>query len=111
MKSSTFDKVVAAIQKRAVHVSEHASIEALDDGLDIIFVVGCVPTGEVIEDYPNDARGPSCLVLVRLQPNLEPAHVVLGYDEDLERAIVITVYRPHRTKWSDDFRQRRRSKP
>lgn len=111
VKSLTFEKATTAIQQRAVHVSEHASAEALDDDLDIVSVVMGVPDGEVLEDYPTDPRGSSCLVLLRLEPNHKPVHVVLGYDDDLDRAIVITVYRPHPTKWSDDFRHRRSSKP
>jgi len=94
-------------------------------------------TGEVIEDYPDDLRGPSCLVFLRLPPAGEPVHVVYGYDDEVEwtascfdyyaelgrdlrgrviapgfphqfnAVVLVTVYRPDPQKWSADFRTRR----
>ena len=57
---------------------------------------------EIIEDYPEDSRGPSCLVLgwtVRRRP----LHVQVSYPPDVR---VITVYEPELERWID-YRVRR----
>jgi hypothetical protein len=104
VQSDTFDKVCAAVVVGQVHVSEHAHDEAVDDGLSVVDVIDATPSGEVIEDYPTDPRGASCLALIT-----RPAvHAVWAFDEGSGRAILITVYRPDPARWSDDFRHRRR---
>jgi hypothetical protein len=57
---------------------------------------------EVIEDYPDDFRGPSCLILC-WTANGRPLHVQVCYPPLVE---VVTVYEPDQTKWRD-FRRRR----
>ncbi len=54
---------------------------------------------KIIEDYPNDPRGPSCLVLGFTAQNL-PIHVLCGMREP-KVLIIITVYRPDPDKWID----------
>ena len=100
MKSDTFDKVCEAIDGERVHVSEHAYDEAVDDGLSGVAVIDETTRGEVIEDYPNDPRGPSCLVLLAVGHN-QPVHAVWGFDDGPGRAILITVYRPAPDRWSE----------
>ena len=104
MPPTTFEKVCEAIAAQAVHVSAHAYTEALDDGLDILELIASTLQGELVEDYPTDPRGASCLVLSRVEQ--EPVHSVWGYDEQASRAIVITVYKPEPSRWSEDFRTR-----
>jgi hypothetical protein len=52
---------------------------------------------EVIEDYPTDPRGHSCLILGLTQADL-PIHMVCGnlFEEEF---IVITIYRPDPEQW------------
>ena len=54
---------------------------------------------EVIEDYPTDPRGHSCLVLGFTQAGL-PIHMVCGHLTE-EEFIVITIYRPDPEQWVD----------
>ena len=54
---------------------------------------------EVIEDYPTDPRGPSCLVLGFTHASL-PIHMVCGHLSE-EEFIVITIYRPDPEQWID----------
>ena len=62
-----------------------------------------VEHGEIIEDYPEDARGHSCLVLG--ERNIErPIHVVCAPKEDY--LAIITAYLPDSKKWSTDFKER-----
>ncbi|MBA3441463.1 MAG: DUF4258 domain-containing protein [Pyrinomonadaceae bacterium] len=62
--------------------------------------------GEVIEDYPEDVRGHSCLLLGYGEDD-RPIHVVCSPNE--EYLAVITVYLPDENEWTDDFRVRTKS--
>ena len=63
-----------------------------------------VSTGEVIEDYPDDARGHSCLLLGTGTDN-RPLHVVCA--PKAEYLAIITAYLPSRDHWEDDMRTRK----
>jgi len=56
--------------------------------------------GEVIEDYPEDARGPSCLLLGYGDQD-RPIHVVCAPRDDY--LAIITAYLPDPQEWSGDF--------
>ncbi len=64
-----------------------------------------IENGEVIEDYPDDKYGPSCLVcgFTRSQ---RPIHVHCSYPS---RSIIkiITLYEPDIQRWDDNFTRRR----
>lgn len=60
--------------------------------------------GEVIEDYPEDARGHSCLVLGRGDRG-RPIHVVCAPKSDY--LAIITAYLPSPEQWEPDWRTRR----
>ena len=62
-----------------------------------------VEHGEIIEDYPEDARGHSCLML-GFGEGSRAIHVVCSPKD--EYLAIITVYLPDRDEWSDDFRVR-----
>lgn len=64
--------------------------------------------GEVIEDYPEDVRGHSCLMLGS-GLNGRPIHVVCAPKN--EYLAVITVYLPNERLWTADWRTRRRRSP
>ena len=56
-----------------------------------------VASDEVIENYPNDRYGPSCLVLGYTESG-RPLHIHCSHGtRDLIR--VITVYEPDATRW------------
>jgi hypothetical protein len=60
--------------------------------------------GELLEDYPQDPRGHSCLLLGFGDGN-RPVHVVCSPKD--EYLAIITAYLPDPVQWSDDFRRRR----
>ena len=62
-----------------------------------------VTQGEVIEDYPEDPRGHSCL-LIGYGDNERPVHVVCAPKEDY--LAIITSYIPDIDEWSEDFKKR-----
>jgi hypothetical protein len=62
-----------------------------------------IARGEVIEDYPEDARGHSCLLLGRGNEG-RPIHVACAPKENY--LAIITTYLPDRNEWSEDFKTR-----
>jgi len=63
--------------------------------------------GEIIEDYPEDKRGHSCLIF-GVSNKKRPVHVVCTPKEEF--LAIITVYIPTLKKWEADFRTRRKKK-
>lgn len=68
----------------------------------------CRDSPEILEDYPDDARGPACLVLGWIGV-ARPLHVVVGYgstldsgaedpglpeDDGWREMVVVTIYEP-----------------
>lgn len=62
--------------------------------------------GTIIEPYPNDPRGPSCLILGFTSQD-RPLHVVCGRIED-DEILIITAYQPDPKEWEADWRTRKR---
>ena len=72
----------------------------------------CDDTPEIIEDYPQDPRGDSCLIWGETDSNGRIGHVQCTNPPD---ALIITAYFPAETepeKWEDSYRRRaRRGEP
>ncbi len=62
--------------------------------------------GAIIEPYPDDPRGPSCLIL-GFTSHGRPLHVVCGKIEE-EEILIITAYEPDSKEWEADWRTRKR---
>lgn len=60
--------------------------------------------GEVIEDYPEDQRGHSCLML-GFDKNGRAIHLVCSPKN--KYLAIITAYLPYEDEWSDDHRFRK----
>ena len=67
----------------------------------------CGDAPEIIEDYPDDGRGPACLVL-GWADLARPLHIVIGYGDPDVETDVITVYEPDRSEWHNSRVRRRR---
>ena len=63
-----------------------------------------IDNGEVIEDYPEDPRGHSCLLL-GYGTGGRPLHVVCA--PKAEYLAIITAYLPSSDQWEDDHRTRK----
>jgi hypothetical protein len=105
--SKTFEAVKDAVRRDAVLVSRHAVQELEADLLLLDTVLTATPSGELVEDYPDDPRGASCLIAFLLEEDLW-VHTVWGWDERSGLAILITAYRPDPSRWESDFKTRRR---
>lgn len=69
-------------------------------------VCDTIQQGELVEDYPDDARGHSCLLL-GWGVQGRAIHVVCAPKEDY--LAVITTYLPDPLEWEADWKTRRRS--
>ena len=58
----TIDEIKRLIREGRYEVSIHAQQERLADDLDVEEIESAVLQGDLIEDYPTDPRGPSCLI-------------------------------------------------
>jgi len=79
--------------------TEHAEEERQADKILIGEIEDVLINGEIVEDYPNDPRGQSCLVSGYGNEGI-PIHVICGKTKrgDLR---IITVYIPTFPKWKD----------
>lgn len=57
---------------------------------------------EIIEDYPGDPRGRSCLVYGKASGRV--LHVHISYPPEI---VVITAYKPDPTRWESDYKTRK----
>lgn len=103
-RGDVLGQVRAAAKKRLLF-STHAVRQTLrpDRMISPEEVRRVVERGEVIEDYPENARGHSCLMLGRGTGG-RPVHVVCSPKD--EYLAVITAYLPDPDEWSPDFRRR-----
>ncbi len=62
-----------------------------------------IDEGEIIEDYPEDVRGHSCLML-GIDMNGRPIHIVCAPKD--EYLAIITAYVPNPNQWSKDYTTR-----
>ena len=97
------DEIRTLISAGRYEVSLHAQQERLEDDLDISEIETAILAGEIIEDYPNDPRGPSCLISGKA--GNRPVHVVVGWarmgGKESRALRMITIYIPKAPKWSD----------
>jgi hypothetical protein len=63
-----------------------------------------VEKGEIVEEYPDDVRGHSCLILGR-GTDERAIHVVCCPKEEF--LAIITAYLPSEKEWRNNFRKRR----
>lgn len=68
-------------------------------------VQAVLDTGEEITAYPDDRPLPSSLLLGFVDKR--PIHIVVAYDENENKCILITVYEPDPEIWDADFKNRR----
>ncbi|MBI2196055.1 DUF4258 domain-containing protein [Candidatus Daviesbacteria bacterium] len=79
------------IRSQEYDLSAHAHSERQDEQIIIEEIEKTILKGSIIEKYPKDPRGSSCLVVSKT------LHVVCGFRG--ERLLVVTVYRPKLPAW------------
>lgn len=84
------------IEKDEFILSFHAHEERQAESISVEDIKIAILNGEIIENYPEDKRGESCLISG--DSNVRPIHVVCGR-EKIGWLKIITVYIPGPPKW------------
>lgn len=92
------------VQEEQYEFSSHADREREADKISIAEVENAVLQGEILENYPDDPRGASCLVLGYGAEGY-PVHVICG-KTPLGNMRIITIYIPSSPKWLDERTRR-----
>ena len=93
------DDLRSKIGQNAFEFSKHAVDQTILRNISVQEIRDSVNKGEIIEDYPDDKYGPSCLIFGVTQ-NGRPIHIQCSYPS---RPIVkvVTVYEPDPDRWID----------
>ena len=98
------EEIRAKFARDEFEFSKHATDQSLLREISVQEIREAVSAGEIIEDYPDDKYGPSCLIL-GFTPTNRPIHIQCSYP--LRPTVkVITVYEPSPAEWVD-YRVRR----
>jgi len=103
---SFLEEVRAAGKKRLLFL-QHAidQMSRPDRMISAMEVRQVIFAGELIEDYPEDARGHSCLLSAQTHLN-RTIHVVCSPKD--EYLAIISAYVPDPDRWEENFTRRRR---
>jgi len=103
--SSLIEEIRQKVTDDLFEFSKHAVDQSILRQIQVQEVRQAIANGQVVENYPDDKYGPSCLV-GGLTQALRPIHVQCSYPS--RRLLkIITVYEPDPQIWNDDFTQRR----
>ncbi len=94
------DDIRVKIAARQYEFSKHAVDQTIIRGISVAEPEEAISSrGEVIEDYPEDKYGPSCLILGFSMAG-RPLHIQCSYPS---RPLIeiVTVYEPDRDLWID----------
>ncbi len=99
----TKNEILIAKNKKVLFLP-HAlkQMSRLDRMISVEDVQEVIELGEIIEDYPHDERGESCLIAY---VNERPIHIVCSPKDDY--LAIITAYLPDPKLWSNNFKERR----
>lgn len=78
-------------------MSAHAHLERQEEQITIAEIEKTLLKGSIIEEYPNDPRGRSCLVGAKV--GRKSLHVVCGKRNN--RLLIVTEYRPKPPSWTN----------
>lgn len=91
------------IRAQEYDLSVHAHRERQEEQITIDEIEKTLLEGVIIERYPEDPRGESCLVAGKVTN--QALHVVCGMRGS--RLLIVTVYRPKEPTWKD-YKTRRK---
>ena len=101
---SLIDDIKAKFAADQFEFSQHAVDQSLLKRITVAETREAVASGEVIEDYPDDKYGPSCLILGWTNAR-RPLHIQCSYPSR-PLVKVVTLYEPDPELWID-FQERK----
>jgi len=94
------DEICKKVALRQYELSRHAVDQSIKRGIRIVEMEEAFANRiEMIEDYPDDKYGPSCLILGFTRAG-RPLHVQCSYP-DRPLLKIITLYEPDPGRWID----------
>ena len=104
----TAESIRALAQAGRYTLTIHAERERQADKITVAELETALKSCDLIEDYPKDARGHSCLALGFA--GTRPVHAVCTIKHAPRELLLITVYDPslRPEKWDVGFRRRRK---
>src|SRR5438477_12012694 len=93
------DDIRSTIVANQFEFSKHATDQTILRGISVREVREAFANARVIEDYPNDKYGPSCLVLGYTQAG-RPLHIQCSYPTR-HSVKIVTLYDPDPGLWID----------
>jgi hypothetical protein len=99
-------KVLKTMRKR-IKFTDHAFnvMYSAERMVTVDEVIEALLNGDIIEDYPDDPRGHSCLILGYTKKH-RPIHIVCAPKPKF--LTIITAYEPTLNKWEPNLRTRRK---
>jgi hypothetical protein len=93
------EEIREKVRRNEYEISFHAEKERYAEDIAIPDIENVLINGEILEEYPDDPRGLSCLVLGYSQHR--PIHIVCGFTST-KWIRIITVYVPKPPKWINE---------
>lgn len=99
------EEIRQKINQGQFEFSRHAVDQSIIRRISVQELREAVATGEIIEDYPDDKYGPSCLIFGFTLAH-RPVHIQCSYPS---RPLIkiVTLYEPDPSRWLD-FKVRKR---
>jgi hypothetical protein len=96
--------IQAKFRRDEFEFSKHAVDQSILRDVSVAEIREAIDSGEIIEDYPEDKYGPSCLIF-GMSFSQRPLHIQCSYPS---RPLIkiITVYEPSPAEWID-YRERK----
>lgn len=93
------------INQNNFELSKHAVDRSIIRNIRIVEIKEAISQGKVIEDYPDDKYGASCLI-VGFTKGERPLHIQCSYPS---RSLIkiITIYQPSSQHWNNNFTKRK----
>ena len=93
------------IEQSNFELSKHAVDQSIIRKIKIAEIKEAIFQGQIIEDYPDDKYGASCLIVGFTTAN-RPIHIQCSYPS---RPLIkiITIYQPSSQLWNNNFTKRR----
>ena len=101
------DEIISKIRKGLYEYSQHAVDQSILRIISNKEISEAIEHGKIIEDYPDDKYGPSCLIcgvtqggrILHVQCSVDPVWIITTYDPTLNP-----------NEWEDNFKRRRKQR-
>jgi hypothetical protein len=96
--------LIQRFQNKNYLFTNHGSDQAAMRGISSNEIEHAIINGQVIEDYPADKYGASCLIMGKTSTG-RVLHVQINYPTTVK---IITVYEPSPNEWEPDWKTRKK---